>query len=214
VAETGAPAHSGAPARPRTVPLTKAARQVRITHLVAGQTVRSQGELVDLLAAEGISVTQATLSRDLEDLGAVKRRSPDGGMAYHVPGDADAGAGVTDLGWSRLLRLLAELLVRVDASGNLAVLRTPPGAAQLLASAIDRASLPDVVGTVAGDDTLFVVSRAADGGAALAERMSQLAEGGSAALSGADVIQPPFTVTVDTGAPQFHLTDRPHEEPP
>jgi transcriptional regulator of arginine metabolism len=172
----------------QTVPLTKAARQARIADLIGRQPVRSQAELADLLAADGVAVTQATLSRDLEELGAVKQRSA-GGAAYHVPsGDLPPpGRSVSELGPARLLRMLTELLVGVDASGNLAVLRTPPGAAQLLASAIDRAGLPDVVGTVAGDDTLLVVARAADGGSVLAERLRDLADG---TLSSADVIHP------------------------
>jgi transcriptional regulator of arginine metabolism len=165
-------------ARPgRTAPLTKPARQARVVDLIAAQPVRSQAELADLLAAEGVAVTQATLSRDLEELGAVKRRSQDGGSVYEIPADAGGPAGrVADFGSSRLLRLLAELLVGSDHSGNLAVLRTPPGAAQLLASAIDRSGLPEVVGTVAGDDTVLVVAREPDGGAALADAFSALAE--------------------------------------
>jgi transcriptional regulator of arginine metabolism len=92
-----------------------------------------------------------------------------------------------------MVRLLADLLVGVDASGNLAVLRTPPGAAQLLASAIDRAGMPDVVGTVAGDDTLLLVARAADGGQALAQRMRGLAEG----TLTVDIAYPQITIQID-----------------
>jgi transcriptional regulator of arginine metabolism len=181
------------PARPAAAPLTKAARQARIADLVARQPVRSQSELAELLAADGVAVTQATLSRDLEELGAVKVRSADGVAAYHVPaeGSARSARAVAELGPARLVRMLADLLIGVDASGNLAVLRTPPGAAQLLASAIDRAGLPDVVGTVAGDDTLLLVARAADGGVALAERMRGLAEG---RLDSADTVYPPITI--------------------
>jgi transcriptional regulator of arginine metabolism len=171
---------TGPPRAGRTAPLTKAARQARIVDLVRARPVRSQAELADLLAADGVTTTQATLSRDLEELGAVKRRSLDGGSAYEVPDEEAGGWGggrVADLGSTRLLRLLAELLIGTDHSGNLAVLRTPPGAAQLLASAIDRSGLPAVVGTVAGDDTVLVVARDADGGAALAGGLSALAEG-------------------------------------
>jgi transcriptional regulator of arginine metabolism len=167
-----------APVAP-SAPLTKAARLARIADLVRRQPIRSQSELAELLAADGVAVTQATLSRDLEELRAVKVRAADGLSAYVIPaeGAASPAGPVAELGTARLVRLLADLLVGVDSSGNLAVLRTPPGAAQLLASAIDRSGLPEVVGTVAGDDTLFVVSRTADGGAALAQRMRQLAEG-------------------------------------
>ena len=129
------------------------------------------GRTGGLLAAEGIEVTQATLSRDLEELGAVKLRGADGGVgAYVVPEDGSPVRGVTG-GTERMSRLLGELLVSTDASGNLAVLRTPPGAAQYLASAIDRAALPYVVGTIAGDDTVLVVAREPMTGAELAANL-------------------------------------------
>ena len=127
--------------------------------MLSSRSVHSQSELAALLADEGIEVTQATLSRDLEELGAVKLRGADGGGGvYVVPEDGSPVRGVAG-GTERLSRLLADLLVSTDASANLAVLRTPPGAAHYLASAIDRASLPEVVGTIAGDDTIFVVAR-------------------------------------------------------
>jgi len=155
-------------------PLTKAARHARITALVAGRPVRSQGELARLLATEGVVVTQATLSRDLEELGAVKRRAPDGRSAYAVPPEGPAGEADQPLTEpaGRLLHLLSELLVDADASGNLAVLRTPPGGAHLLASALDRGGLDGLVGCIAGDDTVLLVSRDVDGGAALAAQLA------------------------------------------
>jgi transcriptional regulator of arginine metabolism len=138
---------------------TRAGRQARIVALLSGNPVRSQGELAAMLAADGIDVTQATLSRDLEELGAVKLRGADGGTGvYVVPEDGSPVRGVSG-GTDRMTRLLNDLLVSTDASGNLAVLRTPPGAAHYLASAIDRAALPYVVGTIAGDDTIFVIAR-------------------------------------------------------
>ncbi len=134
-------------------------RQARIVSLLSSNSVRSQSELATMLAADGIDVTQATLSRDLEELGAIKLRGADGGTGvYVVPEDGSPVRGVSG-GTERMARLLNDLLVSTDASGNLAVLRTPPGAAHYLASAIDRASLPYVVGTVAGDDTILVVAR-------------------------------------------------------
>lgn len=154
--------------------VTRVARQARIVAILSAQQVRSQSELAALLAGEGIEVTQATLSRDLEELGAVKLRGVDGGAgAYVVPEDGSPVRGVTG-GTERVSRLLGELLVSVDASGNLAVLRTPPGAADYLASAIDRAALPDVVGTIAGDDTIFVVAREPVTGAELATAIQNL----------------------------------------
>jgi len=154
---------------------TRAGRQARITTLLASTEVRSQPELAALLAAEGIEVSHATLSRDLEELGAVKLRAADGGAGvYVVPEDGSPVRGVSG-GTDRLSRLLGELLVSTDASGNLAVLRTPPGAAQYLASALDRASLPEVVGTIAGDDTILVVAREPLTGTQLAEMIEKLA---------------------------------------
>jgi len=157
-----------------TGPSTKAARHARIVELVRSRPVRSQTELVELLAAAGAQVTQATLSRDLEELGAMKVRGADGAAVYLIPEDGvplhrPAGPPATGIERppARLVRLLRELLTGADASGNLAVLRTPPGAAQFLASALDRSGLPELVGTIAGDDTVLVVARETVGGAGL-----------------------------------------------
>jgi transcriptional regulator of arginine metabolism len=158
-------------------PLTKAARQARIASMVSEMEVRSQIELARLLAKEGVAVTQGTLSRDLEEMGAVKVRAPDSRSAVYVVLDPavtslhQPARQVSDLVHPRLARQLGDLLVGAEASGNIVVLRTPPGAAQLLASAIDRGGLPDVIGTVAGDDTVLVVARDPAGGGALAERL-------------------------------------------
>jgi len=163
------------------LPLTRSSRHARIVALIQGGPVSSQLELSRLLGEEGIAVTQATLSRDLEELGAVKRRRHGGGFAYFVPEEGPAGETddpAADGGPSgKLRRLLAELLIRADASGNLAVLRTPPGAAQFLASALDRGGIEGLVGSIAGDDTVLLVARAADGGAELAARLTQWAGG-------------------------------------
>ena len=153
---------------------TRAGRQARIVAILASASVSSQSELAARLADEGIDVTQATLSRDLEELGAVKLRGADGGVGvYVVPEDGSPVRGVSG-GTARLSRLLSELLVSTDSSANLAVLRTPPGGADYLASAIDRAALPYVVGTIAGDDTLFVAAREPMTGAELARTLESL----------------------------------------
>src|SRR5687767_8176910 len=136
-----------------SAPTTRAARQARIVALISREPVRSQAELAERLAADGVSVTQATLSRDLDEIGATKVRSADGGLVYAA--DADAAPLAED----RLRRVLADLVVSADASANIAVIRTPPGGAHLLASALDRAGLAGVLGTVAGDDTVLVVTR-------------------------------------------------------
>jgi len=152
----------------RSSEITRAGRQARIVAILSSRPVHSQGELAALLAADGVEVTQATLSRDLEELGAVKLRGADGGGGvYVVPEDGSPVRGVAG-GTERLSRLLGDLLVSTDASANLAVLRTPPGAAHYLASAIDRAAMPEVVGTIAGDDTVLVVAREPLTGAQLA----------------------------------------------
>jgi transcriptional regulator of arginine metabolism len=161
------------------IPVTKRARQHKIVDLLESTPIRSQGELAERLAAAGVSVTQATLSRDLLDLDAVKIRTADGTLVYAVP--AEGGdrtpvlARASTASGTRLNRLAAELLVAADSSGNLVVLRTPPGAAQLLASALDKAELPDVLGTIAGDDTVLVIGREPDGDT-LARRLLDLAE--------------------------------------
>lgn len=160
-------------------PATKNARHQRIIELVTNHAVRSQTELAELLARHDVHVTQATLSRDLVELDAVKVRTREGTLVYAVPAEggdrsptsARESAGARE----RLTRLCAELLVSADASANLVVLRTPPGAAQFLASAFDRAELGDVLGTIAGDDTVLVIGREPRGGDALANRFLEFA---------------------------------------
>lgn len=147
---------------------SRAARQARITHLLEREIVRSQGQLADLLADEGVDIAQATLSRDLDEIGARKIRDTDGSVRYSV--DAQVGGGGSAV--TRMRRVLDELLVSADASGHIAVLRTPPGAAQYLASVIDRAGLSDVVGTIAGDDTVMCLAREPLTGTELARRLS------------------------------------------
>lgn len=146
---------------------TKAARHSRIEELVRGNTVTSQAELVEHLRSVGWTVTQATLSRDLEEMHAVKVRG-----AYVIPPENDRRLRPVEEPGARLTRLLRELLTGADASGNLVVLRTPPGAAQFLASAIDRAGLPDVLGTIAGDDTIMLVASEGVRGQELAVRFT------------------------------------------
>lgn len=160
-------------------PPGRAARHARIVAALARHDVHSQAQLGELLRADGLPVTQATLSRDLDELGAVKLRTPDGGLpVYVVPEDGAplTVRGLADAPPARLARLLGELLVSADASGNLVVLRTPPGAAHFLASAVDRAGLAQVVGTIAGDDTILVVARDPAGGRALADHLLGLAQ--------------------------------------
>jgi transcriptional regulator of arginine metabolism len=160
------------------IPDTKTARQQKIVDVLATHQVRSQTELAELLAQAGVAVTQATLSRDLVELDAVKIRTASGSLVYAVP--AEGGdrrprmAPESSASGARLARLAGELLVSADHSGNLVVLRTPPGAAQLLASALDKNELAGVLGTIAGDDTVLVIGRDPDGDV-LARRLLDLA---------------------------------------
>jgi transcriptional regulator of arginine metabolism len=179
-------------------PASKTARHARIAALIRDRAVRSQTELGELLAAEGLATTQATLSRDLEELGAVKVRGTDGTAAsYVIPPEGTGPLREAEQAPDRLRRLLRELLTGADASGNLVVLRTPPGAAQFLASAFDRSGLPEVVGTIAGDDTILIVARQDDPapstvGAALAATLLDWAGNdalsGSASVAGRDAL--------------------------
>ncbi len=162
------------------IPQTKAARQQRIAELLGRERVRSQSQLGELLAADGIETTQTTLSRDLVQMGAVRVRDETGTLVYAVAGeggDRTPRAG-DQLGDLRLAKVAAEVLVSADSSANLVVLRTPPGAAHYLASALDHVDTADVIGTIAGDDTVLLVCRDPDGGAALAAQLLALAEGG------------------------------------
>ena len=170
----------------------KERRQRAIADLIRANALSSQEELADRLGSMGFAVTQATLSRDLVELGAVKVRHSDGTLVYAVPGeggDRTPWGGVDrEVLDSRLARLCEELLVTADASANLVVLRTPPGAAQFLASAIDSSTMPAVLGTIAGDDTALVVTRDPAGGEGVAARFLALAAGaeGSAGLPPTD----------------------------
>lgn len=151
----------------RRAPVTKTARQALVRTLLESGQLRSQADFVRRLAAAGMPVTQATLSRDLDELGAIKIHG-----LYAVAGpDATAGPPA-----ARLPRLLGELLVTAEGSGQFAVVRTPPGGANLLASSLDRSALPEVMGTVAGDDTVLVICRYPDAGPALARWLLGLAD--------------------------------------
>jgi transcriptional regulator of arginine metabolism len=133
--------------------------------------VSSQARLLDLLRVQGFDATQATVSRDLEELGATKVRASDGQLVYALP-DADLSPEVSR---DQLSQVLSMFMLSAVPSGNLVVLRTPPGHAQALASAMDRAGLPDVAGTVAGDDTVLVVCADRTSGRVMARQLRELA---------------------------------------
>ena len=138
---------------------TKAVRQHKITRLLEDHQVTNQGHLVELLRAEGVAVNQATVSRDLEELGAIKVRVPGGETAYAIPEMPKDQVAPED----HLRRVMGDWVVEVDRSGDLVVLRTPPGSAHVVASAIDRSGLASVIGTVAGDDTMLIIAVAGKG---------------------------------------------------
>lgn len=153
--------------------MSKTARQSKIITLLEQHEVHSQSELAELLADDGVQVTQGTLSRDLVDIGALRVRSTGGRLVYAVPGeggDRTPHVGEFASFEARLARLCAEVLVSAEASTNLVVLRTPPGAAQYFASAIDRVGWESILGTIAGDDTILLITRSASGGNPIAQQ--------------------------------------------
>ena len=160
------------------IPQTRAGRRQLILDILGRQSVRSQGELLEILSRDGIEVTQATLSRDLVELGAVKVR--DGkALVYAVPGlggdrTVRVAPGLDEVS-SHLRRQCEDLLVTARASANLVVVRTPAGAANYLASAIDHAGAPDILGTIAGDDTVMIITSGAQESQALVSRLLALA---------------------------------------
>lgn len=144
---------------------SKAQRQHRISELLGRQQVGSQADLVGLLADQGVEVNQATVSRDLEDLGAIKVRVPGGDTVYAIPELPREQVAPVD----HLRRVLSDWVVEADRTGDLVVVGTPPGSAHVVASAMDRNGMAGVLGTVAGDDTILVIARSRKGAAVLAE---------------------------------------------
>ncbi len=150
---------------------TKNQRQHLVAKLLSQHAVASQEQLVALLADEGVTATQATVSRDLDDLGAIKVRAGAGETVYAIPELPKDQRAPED----HLRRTFADWVVEVASSGNLVVLRTPPGTANVVGSALDRSGMPEVIGTVAGDDTLFVVVAEGLTGAQVADQLRELA---------------------------------------
>jgi transcriptional regulator of arginine metabolism len=149
----------------------KQRRQQAIGRLIGQQPVANQPQLLDLLGAEGITATQATVSRDLEELGVIKVRVPGGQSVYALP-ELEMDRFVP---FDQLRRVLGEWVGEVAVSANLVMLRTPPGCAHVVASALDRSGLDGLLGTVAGDDTLLCVAAATTTGDDLAARLRHLA---------------------------------------
>ncbi len=155
--------------------LTRAARHDAIRNVLGTQQITSQEELRKALAAQGFDTVQATLSRDLSELRAVKVRDPEGQSTYQIVDDDGRSPSAIEPSAARLARWCQELLVGADCAQNILVLRTPAGAANMLGAAVDSARLEHVVGTVAGDDTIFTVCRDAASAVALRQELLELA---------------------------------------
>jgi transcriptional regulator of arginine metabolism len=151
---------------------SRSKRQRAIADLIRGEPVASQEEVTARLRIRGFPVTQATVSRDLDQLGAVKVKRG-GVMTYALPDQI----GDSDWAGARLRRIFADWVQSVEAAGNLLVLRTPPGSAHLVGLALDQARLPEVAGTICGDDTLFVALRDGVAAAAMAAQFQNLSHG-------------------------------------
>jgi transcriptional regulator of arginine metabolism len=151
--------------------LGKPQRQHRIARLLETHAVANQSQLVSLLSSEGVDATQTTVSRDLEEIGAVKVRVPGGETVYALPELPARQVAPED----HLRRVLGEWVVEVAWSANVVVLRTPPGSAHVVGSALDRSAFEGVIGTVAGDDTVLVVVAEQLGGAVVAGRLAEMA---------------------------------------
>jgi transcriptional regulator of arginine metabolism len=179
-----APRHSKGGRPPVEAPkgvMSKTARHAKIITLLEQHEVRSQSELADLLADHGVQVNQGTLSRDLVEIGALRIRSSDGHLVYAVPGeggDRTPHVGEFASFEARLARLCGEVLVSAEASANLVVLRTPPGAAQYFASAVDRVGWEAILGTIAGDDTILLITRSPNGGRDIAQQFLMMSRTG------------------------------------
>ena len=151
----------------------KRRRQQAILDLVRREPLGSQAAILERLRGQGFDVTQPTVSRDLEELGLVRVRDATGHLRYASP----AEAGTNGHGIDRLHRVLAEFVLRLEASRNIVVVRTPPGSANTVAQVIDQVGLEDVIGTVAGDDTILVVTREGVRGSTVVKRLQDLIEG-------------------------------------
>ena len=149
----------------------KPQRQHRVLRLIETHAVSNQAQLVGLLAGEGVEATQTTVSRDLEEIGAIKVRGPGGEPVYALPALPVHQVAPED----HLRRVLGEWVVEVAHSANLVVLRTPPGCAHVVGSALDRSGFDGVIGTVAGDDTVLVIAAEDCGGALVAAQLAGLA---------------------------------------
>ncbi len=154
-----------------------AARRAKTISLIKAGLIHSQSDLVKQLKKSGFHLTQATASRDLEEIGAVRARNKVGESVYEIRESLDSAL-------TRVNSLPFGLILSVAVSGNLVVVRTPPGGANFLASSLDRAGLTSVIGTIAGDDTVLVISAKATGGVQLAKELTSYANGSMSKKNG------------------------------
>ena len=163
----------------KRAPQTVSSRRSLVADLVSANRVHSQQELLDLMRGKGFSVTQATLSRDLEALGATKSPDPEGsGAHYIVPSESNTSLRVQG-SQQALVRALHELLLSAEYSQVMVVVHTPPGGAQFLAGHLDRSGCFDTLGTVAGDDTIFLIARSETQAKKICNDLVALAESGT-----------------------------------
>lgn len=146
-------------------PDTKIARQQKIKEIIARIRVTSQQQLLQELSRSGLNITQATLSRDLDEIGIVKELI-DGEVGYQLP-DTTTNPEIKNIA--------AGLITGIDHSANIVVVRTPPGGAQFFASSVDKSQIEEIIGTIAGDDTVLIVTKSPNGSAAVADQLLKLA---------------------------------------
>lgn len=151
--------------------MTKTQRQHRIGELIERDVISTAAQIVARLQAEGISATQATVTRDLQELGTIKVRDEHGSRRIVMASESRFAPAPLD----HLRRMMGEWVVSVENSGNMVVVRTPPGCAHVVASALDRSALEGVLGSVAGDDTILVIASESRSGASLASDFRALA---------------------------------------
>lgn len=144
----------------------KERRHRAIADLIRSNALSSQEELADRLGSLGFAVTQATISRDLEQIGAVKVRR-DGQLSYAMPDAAPSGSA------SRLAALFRDWVRSVEPAATMVVIKTPPGTAHLVGVALDQSDLPEIAGTICGDDTIFIACRSTEDANALASRLGR-----------------------------------------
>jgi len=152
-------------------PDSKTARQHVIEELIVNKEISSQNELLNMLKSKGFDITQTTLSRDLDEINAVKNVKIDGKNVYTIKKNSADKLQSSKNVRNKLEKSLSEFVISVDSSANLAIIHTPAGAAQYVASLIDQAAMEKVLATIAGDNTVLVVTKGLDDGKKVASQI-------------------------------------------